>query len=194
MSSRPDTTQGPHHVISPGRNQPDPEPRLRQTSLYGPDLDLVVGVIGRADAMSELRVRKCTDPASARRHRTAGQPRLHEQSTATAATAGSCAERRCTERDSRLAVTYGLEQGASCSIDPSTHSRSNLAGDPPPKQHRTVEPGRVAAPYPAFGADERCRSCWWVARMVQALRAALRGWIWFLTGAQPGVAGERHRA
>jgi RimJ/RimL family protein N-acetyltransferase len=42
LSSRLDTMQRPHHMISPERNQPDPEPRLRQTSLYRPDLDLVV--------------------------------------------------------------------------------------------------------------------------------------------------------
>jgi GNAT superfamily N-acetyltransferase len=34
--------QRPHHMISAERNHPDPEPRLRQTSLYRPDLDLVV--------------------------------------------------------------------------------------------------------------------------------------------------------
>jgi RimJ/RimL family protein N-acetyltransferase len=42
LSSRLETMQGPHHMISPERNHPDPEPRLRQTSLYRPDLDLVV--------------------------------------------------------------------------------------------------------------------------------------------------------
>ncbi len=42
LSSRLDTMQRPHHMISPERNHPDPEPRLRQTSLYRPDLDLVV--------------------------------------------------------------------------------------------------------------------------------------------------------
>lgn len=42
LSSRVDTVPRPHHMISPGRNLPDPEPRLRQTSLYRPDLDLVV--------------------------------------------------------------------------------------------------------------------------------------------------------
>jgi GNAT superfamily N-acetyltransferase len=36
------TMQRPHHMISAERNLPDPEPRLRQTSLYRPDLDLVV--------------------------------------------------------------------------------------------------------------------------------------------------------
>lgn len=42
LSSRVDTAQRPHHMISVERNHPDPEPRLRQTSLYRPDLDLVV--------------------------------------------------------------------------------------------------------------------------------------------------------
>ena len=42
LSSRLDTMQRPHHMISAERNHPDPEPRLRQTSLYRPDLDLVV--------------------------------------------------------------------------------------------------------------------------------------------------------
>lgn len=42
LSSRLDTMKRPHHMISPKRNHTDPEPRLRQTSLYRPDLDLVV--------------------------------------------------------------------------------------------------------------------------------------------------------
>ncbi len=42
LSSRLDTMHRPHHMISPKRNHPDPEARLRQTSLYRPDLDLVV--------------------------------------------------------------------------------------------------------------------------------------------------------
>ena len=42
LSSRAETTQRPHHMISAERNHPDPEERLRQTSLYRPDLDLVV--------------------------------------------------------------------------------------------------------------------------------------------------------
>ena len=42
LSSRLETVQRPHHMISTARNIPDPEPRLRQTSLYRPDLDLVV--------------------------------------------------------------------------------------------------------------------------------------------------------
>jgi GNAT superfamily N-acetyltransferase len=42
LSSRLDTMQRPHHMISPKRNHADVEPRLRQTSLYRPDLDLVV--------------------------------------------------------------------------------------------------------------------------------------------------------
>jgi GNAT superfamily N-acetyltransferase len=41
-SSRLDTMARPHHMIHAGRNHPDVEPRLRQTSLYRPDLDLVV--------------------------------------------------------------------------------------------------------------------------------------------------------
>ena len=42
LSSRLDTTQRPHHMVSTERNHPDPEPHLRQTSLYRPDLDLVI--------------------------------------------------------------------------------------------------------------------------------------------------------
>ena len=42
LSSRLDTVRRPHHMISAKRNHPDVEPRLRQTSLYRPDLDLVV--------------------------------------------------------------------------------------------------------------------------------------------------------
>ncbi len=42
LSTRVDNMQRPHHMISPKRNITDPEPRLRQTSLYRPDLDLVV--------------------------------------------------------------------------------------------------------------------------------------------------------
>ncbi len=42
LSNRLDTKQRPHHMSSAERNHPDPEPRLRQTSLYRPDLDLVV--------------------------------------------------------------------------------------------------------------------------------------------------------
>ena len=34
--------QRPHHMINLKRNHPDVESRLRQTSLYRPDLDLVV--------------------------------------------------------------------------------------------------------------------------------------------------------
>lgn len=41
-SSRLETMARPHHMIHTGRNHPDVEPRLRQTSLYRPDLDLVV--------------------------------------------------------------------------------------------------------------------------------------------------------
>jgi len=41
-SSRLATTGGPHHMTSAARNHPDVEARLRQTSLYRPDLDLVV--------------------------------------------------------------------------------------------------------------------------------------------------------
>jgi hypothetical protein len=40
LSSRIDTMSRPHHMI--GQPGPDVEPRLRQTSLYRPDLDLVV--------------------------------------------------------------------------------------------------------------------------------------------------------
>ena len=42
LSTRVVTSHDPHHMISEARNHPDPEPRLRQTSLYRPDLDLVV--------------------------------------------------------------------------------------------------------------------------------------------------------
>lgn len=42
LSSRADPDDRPHHMINPKRNHLDPEPRLRQTSLYRPDLDLVV--------------------------------------------------------------------------------------------------------------------------------------------------------
>jgi len=42
LSSRHDTTGRPHHMINAARNHPDVEARLRQTSLYRPDLDLVV--------------------------------------------------------------------------------------------------------------------------------------------------------
>jgi GNAT superfamily N-acetyltransferase len=42
LSSRLETADRPHHMINPKRNHVDPEPRLRQTSLYRPDLDLVV--------------------------------------------------------------------------------------------------------------------------------------------------------
>ena len=42
LSTRLDTMGRPHHMISPKRNHPDVEPRLRQASLYRPDLDLVI--------------------------------------------------------------------------------------------------------------------------------------------------------
>jgi RimJ/RimL family protein N-acetyltransferase len=42
LSSRLDTMQRPHHMISAKRNHTDVEQRLRQTSLYRPDLDLVI--------------------------------------------------------------------------------------------------------------------------------------------------------
>lgn len=42
LSSRVDTMQRPHHMVNAERNHPDVESRLRQTSLYRPDLDLVV--------------------------------------------------------------------------------------------------------------------------------------------------------
>lgn len=41
-STRSDTSHRPHHMISVERGHTDPEPRLQQTSLYRPDLDLVV--------------------------------------------------------------------------------------------------------------------------------------------------------
>ena len=42
LARRADETGRPHHMISIERGQADIEPRLRQTSLYRPDLDLVV--------------------------------------------------------------------------------------------------------------------------------------------------------
>jgi len=42
LSSRAENMQRQHHMTSSERNHPDPEERLRQTSLYRPDLDLVV--------------------------------------------------------------------------------------------------------------------------------------------------------
>ena len=42
LSTRAGSTRRQHHMTSSERNHPDPEERLRQTSLYRPDLDLVV--------------------------------------------------------------------------------------------------------------------------------------------------------
>lgn len=42
LADRADTGHRPHHMISVARGHGDPEPRLRQTSLYRPDLDLAV--------------------------------------------------------------------------------------------------------------------------------------------------------
>ena len=42
LSNRLDTIGRPHHMLARNRNHPDVESRLRQTSLYRPDLDLVV--------------------------------------------------------------------------------------------------------------------------------------------------------
>jgi GNAT superfamily N-acetyltransferase len=42
LSSRLDTKPRPHHMNNPRRRHVDVEQRLRQTSLYRPDLDLVV--------------------------------------------------------------------------------------------------------------------------------------------------------
>jgi GNAT superfamily N-acetyltransferase len=42
LSSRLDTIQHPHHMLNGERHHPDVEARLRRTSLYRPDLDLVV--------------------------------------------------------------------------------------------------------------------------------------------------------
>jgi RimJ/RimL family protein N-acetyltransferase len=42
LSSRLETMRRPHHMISLKRGHPDTELRLRQTSLYRPDFDLVV--------------------------------------------------------------------------------------------------------------------------------------------------------
>lgn len=41
-TDRLSSTGRPHHMINAARGLTDPEPRLRQTSLYRPDLDLVV--------------------------------------------------------------------------------------------------------------------------------------------------------
>jgi GNAT superfamily N-acetyltransferase len=46
LASRLDTTPGPHHMVK--RSGPEVESRLRQTSLYRPDLDLLV-LVGRDD-------------------------------------------------------------------------------------------------------------------------------------------------
>ena len=42
LSARNETPDRPHHMISEKRNHSDPEPRLRQTSLYRSDLDLAI--------------------------------------------------------------------------------------------------------------------------------------------------------
>lgn len=42
LSTRLETSDRPHHMINADRNHPDVESRLRQTSLYRADLDLVV--------------------------------------------------------------------------------------------------------------------------------------------------------
>jgi RimJ/RimL family protein N-acetyltransferase len=42
LSTRLETMHRPHHMTNSHRNHPDVEPRLRQTSLYRPDLDLVI--------------------------------------------------------------------------------------------------------------------------------------------------------
>lgn len=42
LSTRLDSNEMSHHMTHAGRNHPDVEMRLRQTSLYRPDLDLVV--------------------------------------------------------------------------------------------------------------------------------------------------------
>ena len=42
LSNRVATIDRPHHMINAERGHPDPEPRLRETSLYRPDLDLVI--------------------------------------------------------------------------------------------------------------------------------------------------------
>jgi GNAT superfamily N-acetyltransferase len=62
LSNRRDTMQGPHHMIHAGRNHPDAEPRLRQTSLYRPDLDLVIH--DQHDAVAAYGL-FCYDPATA---------------------------------------------------------------------------------------------------------------------------------
>ena len=42
LATRRAHPERPHHMVSAVRNHPDPEPRLRETSLYRPELDLVV--------------------------------------------------------------------------------------------------------------------------------------------------------
>jgi GNAT superfamily N-acetyltransferase len=42
LATRAETADRPHHMTNAERNHPDVEARLRQTSLYRPDLDLVV--------------------------------------------------------------------------------------------------------------------------------------------------------
>lgn len=42
LNTRSATVGRPHHMISEKRGHGDPEPRLRETSLYRPDLDLVI--------------------------------------------------------------------------------------------------------------------------------------------------------
>lgn len=42
LRTRAETAHLPHHMISALRNHPDPEARLRQTSLYRPELDLAI--------------------------------------------------------------------------------------------------------------------------------------------------------
>lgn len=42
LASREETLDRPHHMINPERNHADVEPRLRETSLYRADLDLLI--------------------------------------------------------------------------------------------------------------------------------------------------------
>jgi len=42
LARRSETASRPHHMMSTKRGHPDPEQRLQQTSLYRPELDLVV--------------------------------------------------------------------------------------------------------------------------------------------------------
>ena len=70
-------------MISPRRNRPNPSRYF--VNLAVPTRPRPGGRRRRpSDAMSEFARSETTDPAAARRHRTAGQPHLHERATVTA--------------------------------------------------------------------------------------------------------------